>query len=146
MTDGLDIESSKAVDGTSGGEVLVFVGVDSGLRLTISTAPAEIDSLYEWLLADRELAGVATISPVVSPDPSTMSALEVIDVVLTHVEAAISLLLAFATWRQTRPVPEPVVVTRGDGATLTISSESEAAADVITAFVTAGQASTPRRG
>jgi hypothetical protein len=105
------------------------------VRLSISAEVSEIDSLFDWLTIDRELARSAVVSAAPPEDSSALSALEVINVVLTHVEAAVTLLLTLDAWRQTRSTPGPVTLTRADGKSLTIGGDPEVTSELIVAFL-----------
>ncbi|BCB73766.1 hypothetical protein GCM10022251_14080 [Phytohabitans flavus] len=113
----------------------MFDAVDTNARLLISAEVHEIESLYEWLCMDRGLARVAAVSPADSRDPSSMSTLELINVILTHVGAAANLALALAAWRQSRSDPGVVTVTRPDGQVLTIGGSAEVTSELIVAFL-----------
>jgi len=112
------------------------------VQIVITSPPGEIDALYSWLRADRDVALTAEISAGISSDSTSMNALEVINVVLTHVAATANLALAFDAWRRTRAHPKPVTIKRPDGQILTIDAGSDIAKDAIIEFLSNG--STPQ--
>ena len=101
--------------------------------LVASSRSEDMASLYGWLCADRDLARSGRVTGTPSSDPTVMGALEVIDVVLTHVTGLASLAIAASAWARTRR--STVTVTRSDGQTLTIDGASDVTSDIITEFL-----------
>jgi hypothetical protein len=100
-----------------------------------SQQPDEFASLYVWLRSDRDLARRARVAVEASQDPAAMGALEVMDVVLTHIAGLTTLAIAVTAWRQSRRRPGPVTITRPDGQTLTIDGPPEVTSDLIIRFL-----------
>lgn len=74
-----------------------------------------LDELFDWLRDDAALRRGTQISGQAPRGSGSMGALEVIDVVATHVEQLGALAIAFATWWKTRAEnPKSVTFTRGD--------------------------------
>jgi hypothetical protein len=105
------------------------------MRLRVSAQPDEISDLYDWLRADRNSVRHADITAVPSTDPATMSAIDVIDVLIKHAEAAAGLTFAFLAWRRSRPKPGPIEIVRADGKKLTIDGKRELTAEQIERFL-----------
>jgi hypothetical protein len=106
--------------------VRVLVAADGGY---------EINALFNWLRQDRRLNRHSVISPRRPDEATGLSALDVIDVVLTHLTAITSLALAIVAWRQSRPRSGPVTITRPDGRSMTVDGPPERAAELIVAFL-----------
>jgi hypothetical protein len=108
-------------------QVRVLIDADGGDRTV---------ALLGWLRRDPGVTRHATVTGRASADPTAMSALDVIDVVLTHTTGLGTLALALLAWRHSRPSPGPITLTRPDGQTLTINGT--VSADLITAFLSGG--------
>jgi Effector Associated Constant Component 1 len=82
-------------------------------------------SLYRWLVADRELRGLAEVAVMSahSRQGDMGGALEVVNVVLSNTIALSSLLVAVAAWRGSRTRPAEVRLER-DGVTVTVRDAS----------------------
>ncbi|MFF5082089.1 hypothetical protein ACFY36_34000 [Actinoplanes sp. NPDC000266] len=100
-----------------------------------STDVAEIDDLYAWLTADRELAAEV----VGRGSPKYMGGLEVLDLVLTHAVAISSLAMSVVGFVNNRRKPERLTITRPDGAKLEIEGATESTAAEIEEFLRARQ-------
>lgn len=103
----------------------VWIGMDD--------AAASAD-LFDWLRADVGLVRSAEVRPGPA-GPEKLGALETIDVVLGQATAISSLALAVEAWRRSRSRPETIVITRVDGATLTLPSGDAGNAEVIRQFL-----------
>jgi hypothetical protein len=107
------------------------------MHVSIETAgDGEAAALYGWLRRDRDLARCADVVGGGRADPTSMSALEVIDVVLTHVTGIATLALSVFAWWQSRPRSAPVTIIRPDGRRLTVGGDPAVTAEVIVAFLT----------
>jgi hypothetical protein len=118
------------------------------VRVSIRAEDAgENAALYGWLRRDRDLARSAEVTGRGLPDSQTLSALDLIDVTLTHLTGLTSLALAVVAWRQSRPRPAVITVTRPGGQTLTIDGDSPATAELIRSFLAGADGTTePDRG
>jgi len=99
-------------------------------------------ALYGWLRRDRDLARFAEVTGRGLPGSQTLSALDLVDVALTHLTGATSLALAITAWRQSRPRPVAITITRADGQTLTIDGDSPGTAELIRTFLADGDGAT----
>jgi hypothetical protein len=100
-----------------------------------TTGHGETAALYGWLRRDPNLTRHADVAGGRPADPTIMAALEVIDVVLTHATGIATLALSVLAWRQSRPRPAPVTITRPDGRTLTVGGDPAVTAAFIVAFL-----------
>ena len=85
------------------------------LTITVDGDDASaLGSLHGWLRRDRELAAQADIGTSYHQVSGAMGALDVVDVVLTHMTGLSTLVLAVTAWRQTRRQPaRPTFVING---------------------------------
>jgi hypothetical protein len=96
--------------------------------------PAESAALYHWLRADLNLARTAQVRAG-QPAAGQLGAVEIINLVLTHVTGIASLGLAVAGWRRSRARPGPTTITRADGKSLTVDGPPEVVAETIERFL-----------
>lgn len=107
------------------------------LRVRILTdGPGDFNALYGWLRADAALAREADVRSA-PPPPGSMGALDVVDVVLTHVTAMSSLAVAVLAWRQSRPGSPSITIVRADGHRLTVDHTSRLTAEMVSEFLAA---------
>jgi hypothetical protein len=100
--------------------------------------PVELNALFGWLRADPALAREAGVRSA-PPGAGSMGALDVVDVVLTHVTAVSSLAVSVLTWRRSRPRPAPVTIVRADGSRLTVDDSARLTPEMISEFLAAGE-------
>jgi hypothetical protein len=87
-----------------------------------SDDPTATSSLYGWLTRYPELGTYGTVAASVGPDEA-MGAIDIIDVVLTHVTGVGALLLALVSWRRTRAA-EPTIKLKVNRTEIIIKSDS----------------------
>ena len=110
------------------------------IRVTGPETEQELSSLLAWLRADEDLRRHAHLSLVAEePGPGDMGAgFEVIQLVVDSGFQVLSLALAYATWRTSRPTRRKVTVTiERDGSTITLEDaepEPETVAAIIRAL------------
>ncbi|MEV4139165.1 hypothetical protein AB0J72_44250 [Dactylosporangium sp. NPDC049742] len=118
------------------------------MRLSLTTPSVSdahaVQTLHGWLLRDPGLAAEADISQRSSAG-GHMGALDVIDLVLTHAVAVGGLVLAFASWRRTRPDAPPIVFTV-EGITVTAADASPETLERIRATLLAALPPAPSPG
>jgi hypothetical protein len=108
------------------------------VRVSIASEDSgEINSLYDWLRADRDVIRYAKITPEDARDQTPMGALEVVTVVLTQITGLGGLALSFAAWWRSRSKPSPITLTRPDGQQLTIGGAPEVTSGLIIDFLSA---------
>ena len=102
------------------------------IRVAGQDADQELRSLYAWLLEDSDLRRQAQASLVVTePQPAEMGgALELIQLVVDSGFQALSLALAYASWRATRPSRPQVTIER-DGVNITLDDAEPDAVEAI---------------
>jgi hypothetical protein len=85
------------------------------IRVTGPDSDRELNSLYEWLREEPDIRRHARASLVAAePGPADMgAAFEIIQLVVDSGFQALSLALAYATWRATRPGRPQVSIERG---------------------------------
>jgi hypothetical protein len=84
----------------------------------------DLVSLYNWLRSDPDVRPVRVGLDSGRPHGS-MGALDVINVTLDHITAISAVLIAFASWRQSRPRP-PDVTIRINGTTVQVPRDMPA--------------------
>ncbi|MET7401199.1 hypothetical protein ABZS66_47745 [Dactylosporangium sp. NPDC005572] len=104
------------------------------MQIEITSDPSELAALHSWLRSDRDLLRTADVTASAGQG-GTMNAVEVINLVLTHVAAGANFALAFEAWRRTRRRPQPLTLTRPDGTKLTVDPDSPAAKEAIIEFL-----------
>jgi hypothetical protein len=98
-----------------------------------------MSALAGWLNRDRDVTRTATVVPASSGVSGSMGACDVINVTLTHVEAISGILLAYASWRQSRS-KVPAITLRSETVQVTINDASPATIDkVLTLFAAADE-------
>ena len=137
--------SRVKVQGWKARDSLVLVDIEpwweSSVHASIMTENhGENAALYGWLRRDRDLLGFANVTGRCLPGSQTLSALDFIDVTLTHVTGFASLALAIISWRQSRRHRVPITITRADGHALTIDGGSVVTAELIQSFLVGGDA------
>ncbi|MFF0373282.1 effector-associated constant component EACC1 [Actinoplanes missouriensis] len=89
--------------------------------------------MYRWFRDDENLAGHAVEMRDDGRPTGTMGAIEFIDVVLTHGTALANLVIAYATWRQSRDDDTTEVTFTCDGRSITVKDASPETIDRIVA-------------
>jgi hypothetical protein len=97
--------------------------------------PTELLSLYHWLRLDDDVASNATVTSQATTDSGTMSALEIINVVLSQASGYTGLALAILAWRRSQSTHSAITLKRPDGQVLTISGSPEVTSDLIVRFL-----------
>src|SRR5688572_3410852 len=105
------------------------------VRTHVHLVTDDAQALYHWLRADASVKVHGSVTARPSRDPTRMSALDLVDVVLTHAEGMSALALAVLAWRQSRVNQGTVRLTRSDGLTLTIAPGSTVSAETISNFL-----------
>ena len=103
------------------------------IRMTGSEAEQELGSLYAWLHDDEDIRRHARMS-LVPPEsgPSDMgTAFEVIQLVVDSGFQTLSLALAYASWRASRPSRRHGVTIECDGSKITLDADEPHTVDVI---------------
>ncbi|MGY0002466.1 effector-associated constant component EACC1 [Micromonospora sp. I033] len=117
--------------------------VDCGVRLTIvadaSADALAMNSLYGWLCADHDLRRQISISPIAAGSRTQMGTVDVLNVVLTHTVAIGNLILAYLTWRSSRPA-SPHVSFRVGGVCVTVLDDSPGSVAAATRAIEAAMA------
>ncbi|MGK8506055.1 effector-associated constant component EACC1 [Nocardia asiatica] len=91
--------------------------------MSITVSDSSASSLYRWLAADPDVSRNATIALGDDKEPGGMGGtLEVVNVVLGNAISLSSLLVAIASWRNSRPQP-PSVTVEGDGVEIPIEPD-----------------------
>jgi hypothetical protein len=103
--------------------------------LIASKDSGDINSLYDWLRADRDLVRSAEITSEGTYDQTSMGALEVVSIILTEMTGLGSLAVSFATWWQSRSKAGAITLNRPDGQQLTIAGSPEVTSDLIIDFL-----------
>jgi membrane-associated two-gene conflict system component 1 (EACC1) len=112
--------------------VEVVVAVDDG--------GVGVRSLYRWLVRDPDVRRSVPVSLEPGSGEGFMGALEVIGAVLSQATAIGTLVVAIASWRDSRAEPARVTITVGEGS-VTIGGETAEQAEVmIRALLTSGSA------
>jgi hypothetical protein len=101
--------------------------------MTGSEAEEELGSLYAWLHDDEDIRRHARISlALAEPGPSDMGAtFEVIQLVVDSGFQTLSLALAYASWRASRPSRRNRVTIDCDGSKITLDDDELNPVDVI---------------
>ncbi len=102
------------------------------IRVTGPDADQELGSLHAWLSEEPDIRQHARMSLVTAePGPSDMgAAFEVIQLVVDSGFQALSLAVAYATWRATRPC-RPQVTMEHDGTRITLDGADTDAVEAI---------------
>jgi hypothetical protein len=85
--------------------------------------PAVVTSLYRWLERDPGIREDAEVSLPSGGSAEEMGSLDVINVVLTQGISLLSLAVAYAGWRGSRPKAPPITVAIGE-VRVTLSDET----------------------
>jgi len=106
------------------------------IRVTGPDGDQDLASLHAWLLEDPDIRLHARMSLVpAQAGPSDMgTAFEVIQLVVDSGFQAVSLALAYATWRATRPGHPRVMIERDDTRITLDSADQDAVETIVRAL------------
>ncbi|MET7426693.1 hypothetical protein [Dactylosporangium sp. NPDC005555] len=122
--------TSSAIRHRPGAAVEVQINVDAG------DDEEALVSFYRWLLEDPEVSRLADVSMAMrTPSPEMMGGVEVISVVASNAIALGSLVVAFLSWRDSRP-RRSVPIARLERGDVTVTIEG-GSADEIRAIIAA---------
>lgn len=110
--------------GATCGELAVLGSTDAGFRglvfvdvqidiLAERHDTLAVNSLYRWLLRDRDLSRCGAVSLGGEAAPGEMGLPDVINVVLTQTTGLLTLALSYLSWRDSRSKAPPVRITVG---------------------------------
>lgn len=98
---------------------------------------AELADLHHALAREPDLRYQAVVTATAEPDSSTLSAIDVINVVLTHAVAIASLVYSVAGNRKARREPSAITFIAGNGKRLTIEGGDAIDSQTVIAFLEA---------
>jgi hypothetical protein len=115
------------------------------VTLSVDSDDQALNQLYWWLRDDDVVARSAEVSLGPAVQPGQMGSLDVVDVVLTNVTSLLSLVLAYASWRQSKAVPTSVTF-MANGISITVHDASSDTIEYVLAALTpvAGSENTTR--
>lgn len=103
----------------------------------VAERDTEIHSIYRWLRSDRDLVRSVQVAAPTGKDREAMGAVDTVVAVASTVVGLGQLAFAFVGWRQSRPRGADIVITRPDGARLTVAGGEAISAEALTDFLTA---------
>ena len=111
-----------------------------------SDQDTEIDSLYDWLSSDPDLARSVRVAAPTGTDREAMGAVDTVAAVASSVIGLGQLAFAFAGWRQDTSTGATLTITRPDGHRLTITGAQAVTGEAISQFLSAGGDGSGRAG
>ena len=96
--------------------------------LTESGEPA-LNSLFRWLSRDADVRRNVSVSLSTAGAEGAMGTADVINVILTEATNIASLVVAIASWRDSRAEPPPVQLTIGDNSVVIINNSIDEITD-----------------